>query len=136
MDSETRCNGYKYEEKPNILIPHYYYFGDLPIEIIVSDLKYIRSQITQNDRNTFAFYKNLEGVINKLEDDNYFCRYHPYDPYLIEEELIYMFLPILDHIVNRIYSNLFFSELKEEIEEDLNVRIHYSSMKAPVNNSS
>ena len=38
MDSKTRCNGYKYEKKRNILIPHYYYSGDLPIAIIVSDL--------------------------------------------------------------------------------------------------
>ena len=136
MDSEARCNGYKYEKKPNILIPHYYYSGDLPIEIIVSDLKYIESQITQRDKNSLAFYKILEHIINKLADDNYLCRYYHYEPYLVDEELIFMLLPILDNIVNRISSNLFFRKLKEEIEEDLNVIIHYPSVEDPINDSS
>ena len=99
-------------------------------------LKYIKSQIAQRDKNILTFYKILEQIINKLEDDNYFCRYYYYEPYLVDEELIFMLLPILDHIVNRISCNLFFRKLKEEIEEDLNVRMEYSSVKAPVNNSS
>ena len=136
MDSETRCNSYKYEARPDIIIPHYSYSGDLPIEIIVSDLKYIKSQITINDKNTLAFVKNFKEIINKLKDDNYNCRYHSFITYLIEEELICMLLPILDDIVNKISSNLFFRGLKKEIEEDLNVRIHYSSVKDPVNNPS
>ena len=136
MDSEIRCNSYKYKEKPNILIPHYFNSGNLPIEIIISDLNYMKSQITLHDENTFAFFKILKDVINKLEDDNYFCRYRHYNPYLIEAKLFFMLLPILDNIVNKISSNLYFRKLKEKIEEDLNVRIHYSSMKAPVNNSS
>ena len=102
----------------------------------MSDLKYIKSEITQRDKNALASYKILGQIINKLKDDNYFCRYYHYEPYLVDEELIFMLLPILDHIVNRISSNLFFRKLKEEIEEDLNVRTEYSSVKAPVNNSS
>ena len=43
MNSETRCNGFQYLEIPNILIPHYCYSGDLPIEIIVSDLNQLIS---------------------------------------------------------------------------------------------
>ena len=136
MDSKTRCNSYKYEVKSGIIIPHYYYSGDLPIEIIVSDLKYIKSQITIYDKNTLAFDKNLEEVINKLKEDNYNCRYHPYDPYLIAEELICMLLPVLDHIVNKLSSDVFFRDLKYKIETDLNVRVQNSSVKAPVNNSS
>ena len=42
MDSKTRCNSYKYEVKPDIIIPHHCYSGDLPIEIIISDVKYIK----------------------------------------------------------------------------------------------
>ena len=45
MDSETRCNSYKYEVKPDIIIPHYYYSGDLSLEIIKSDIKYILKQV-------------------------------------------------------------------------------------------
>ena len=41
MDSKTRCESAKCEVKPGIIVPHYYYSGDLPIEIIISDLKYI-----------------------------------------------------------------------------------------------
>ena len=47
-----------------------------------------------------------------------------------------MFLAILDYIVRKISSNRYFRKLKEEIEEDLNVRIDYSSVKAPINDSS
>ena len=45
MDSKTRCNSYKYEVKADIIIPHYYYSGDLPLEIIKSDVKYILKQV-------------------------------------------------------------------------------------------
>ena len=47
-----------------------------------------------------------------------------------------MFLVILDYIVRKISSNKYFSKLKSDIEEDLNIRIHYSCMEKPVNNSS
>ena len=136
MDSEARCCGFRIIERPDLIISHKCYSGDLPIEIIMSDLNYIKSQITPNDENTLVFYKILEDVTNKLEDDNYFCRYRHYNPCLIEAELFFMLLPILDNIVNKISSNLFFRKLKERIEEDLNVRINYSSVKAPVNNPS
>ena len=47
-----------------------------------------------------------------------------------------MFLAILDYIVRKISSNSYFKDLKNSIQEDLNVRIEYSSVEAPVNNSS
>ena len=43
MDSETRCNSFKII-KPNIIIPHKSYYGDLPIEIIIKDLNYLKTQ--------------------------------------------------------------------------------------------
>ena len=39
MNSETRCNSFKF-----LIIPHKSYYGDLPIEIIISDLNYLRSK--------------------------------------------------------------------------------------------
>ena len=47
-----------------------------------------------------------------------------------------MLLPILDHIVNKISSDVFFRELKYKIETDLNVRVHYPSVEDPENDSS
>ena len=47
-----------------------------------------------------------------------------------------MLLPVLDHIVNKFSSDVFFRDLKYKIEKDLNVRIHYSSVEDPVNDSS
>ena len=47
-----------------------------------------------------------------------------------------MFLVILDYIVKKVSSDSYFRKLKEEIEKELNVRIYYPSVKAPVNNSS
>ena len=47
-----------------------------------------------------------------------------------------MFLAILDYIVRKICSNRYFKDLKNLIEEDLNVRVHYPSVEDPVNNSS
>ena len=47
-----------------------------------------------------------------------------------------MFLVILDYIVKNISSNRYFMYLKKSIEEELNVRVDYSSVKKPVNNSS
>ena len=47
-----------------------------------------------------------------------------------------MFLVILDHIVRKISSDSYFNDLKHQIEEDLYVRVHYSSVEDPVNNPS
>ena len=44
MDSETRCNSFKFIKKLSIIIPHKSYYGDLPIENIISDLNYLRSR--------------------------------------------------------------------------------------------
>ena len=46
-----------------------------------------------------------------------------------------MFLVILDYIVRKISFNSYFKDLKKEIEEALEVRVHYPSVKEPVNNS-
>ena len=136
MDSKTRCNSYKYIERYDIIIPHHCYSGDLPIEIILSDICYIKSQITCYDKDTFYFLKNLEEIINKLKDDNYNCRYHHFDTYSIDEKLIYMLLPVLDYIVRKLYSDSFFSDLKYKLELDLEVRVHHSSVEDPENDSS
>ena len=34
----------------------------------MSDLKYIKSEITQRDKNALAFYKILGQIINKLKE--------------------------------------------------------------------
>ena len=34
----------------------------------MSDLKYIKSEITQSDKNALAFYKILGQIINKLKE--------------------------------------------------------------------
>ena len=47
-----------------------------------------------------------------------------------------MLLPVLDHIVNKFSSDVFFRDLNYKIEKDLNVRTHYSSVEDPVNDSS
>ena len=136
MDSETRCNSFKFIKKPDIIIPHKSYYDDLPIEIIISDLNYLRTR-SKVGCDIYPFYKNLGNVINKLKDEKYFCNYYKCDYVsLDEQEVVYMFLVILDYIVRKISSNEYFRKLKEEIEEDLNVRIDYSSVKTPINNSS
>ena len=143
MDSETRCtNSYKIKERCDLIIPHYCHSGDLPIEIIISDLKYIKSQINVGDikydriiKNINAFKNNLEEIIIKLTEDKYNCRFHNLDCGIIDE-LIYMLLPILDHIVNKISSDVFFVNLKYDLESHLNIEIHYPFVKDPVNNSS
>ena len=131
MNSETRCNSFKF-----LIIPHKSYYGDLPIEIIISDLNYLRSK-SKVGYGIYPLQKNLGNVINKLKDKNYFCRYYNCDyASLDEKEVVYMFLVILDYIVKKVSSDIYFRKLKEEIEKDLNVRIFYPSVKAPVNNSS
>ena len=42
-----------------------------------------------------------------------------------------MILPIVDHIVKKISSNKYFSDLKQQIEDDLNIRVHYPSVEDP-----
>ena len=133
MDSETRCNSFKF-----LIIPHKSYYGDLPIEIILSDLNYLNSE-SKVGYGIYPLHENIKNVINKLEYKNYFCKYHvcnyvSYDVY--ERELVYMFLVILDYILKKFSSDSYFRKLKEEIEKKLNVRIYYPSVKAPVNNSS
>ena len=135
MGSETRCNSFKFI-KPSIIIPHKSYYGDLTLENIISDLNYLRSK-SKVGYGIYPLYKNLGNVINKLKDKNYFCKYYKCDYVsLHEKEVIYIFLVILDYIVRKISSNSYFKDLKKEIEEDLNVRIDYSSVKAPVDNPS
>ena len=131
MNSEARCNSFKF-----LIIPHKCYYGDLTIEIIISDLNYLRS-ISKVGYGIYPLYKNLENVINKLKDKNYFCKYYNCDYVSLDEkEVVYMFLVILDYIVKKVSSDSYFRKLKEEIEKELNVRIYYPSVKAPVNNSS
>ena len=136
MDSETRCNSFKFIKKPSFIIPHKSYYGVLPFEIIISDLNYLRT-LSKIGYGIYPLYKTIVNVINKLKNEKYFCNYYKCDYVsLDEQEVVYMFLVILDYIARKISSDKYFRKLKEEIEEDLNVRIDYSSMKAPVNNSS
>ena len=88
------------------------------------------------EEDKFAFANNLEEIINKLEDAHFHCRLHPFKSFTIDKKLICMLLPVLDHIVNKFSSDVFFRDLKYKIEKDLNVRIHYSSLEDPVNDSS
>ena len=136
MDSETRCNSYKYVKRPDFIIPHKCYYGDLPIEIIVSDLNYLRSR-SKVGYGAFSFYKIMGNVINKLKDEKYFCKYYKCDFALLDEqEVLFMFLAILDYIVRKISSDSYFKNLKKSIEEDLNVIVHYPSVEEPINSSS
>ena len=136
MDSEARCNSFKFIKKHSFIIPHKSYYGDLPIEIIISDLNYLRTR-SKVGYGIYPLYKTLGNVINKLKDEKYFCKYYNCDYVsLDEQEVIYMFLAILDYIVRKISSNIYFKDLKNLIEEDLNVRVHYPSVEDPVNNSS
>ena len=143
MDSETRCYGYKYIERPNIIIPHKCYSGDLPIEIIVSHIKYIKSLVNNKlfiklyGKDAIGFINILEGILNKLEDDNFQFTLYYFNAFKLmqEEEIFFMLLPILDHIINKISSDQFFENLKYHIEEDLEVIVKYSSVEDPVDNS-
>ena len=61
----------------------------------------------------------MGNVINKLKDEKYFCKYYKCDYVsLDDQEVIYMFLVILDHIVRKVSSSSYFKNLKNEIEED------------------
>ena len=131
MDSETRCNSFKFIKKPSLIIPHKSYYGELPIENIISDLNYLRSR-SKVGYGIYRFYKILGNVINKLKHDKFCCDFNTCNFY----SLVYMFLVILDYIVKNISSNRYFMYLKKSIEEELNVRVDYSSVKKPVNNSS
>ena len=123
-------------KKPSNIIPHKSYYGDLPIEIIISDLNYLRTR-SKVGYGIYPFYKILGNVINKLKDEKYFCKYYNCDYIsLDEQEVIYMFLVVLDYIVRKISSNRYFKDLKNSIEEDLNVRVHHPSVEDPVDNSS
>ena len=136
MDSETRCNSFKFIKKPSLIIPHKSYYGDLPIEIILSDLNYLRTR-SKVGYGIYPLYKILGNVINKLKDEKYFCNYYKCDYVsLDEQEVVYMFLVILDYIVRKVSSDRYFITLKTRIEEDLNIIVHYSSVEDPVNNSS
>ena len=133
MGSETRCNSFKFI-KPSIIIPHKSYYGDLTLENIISDLNYLRSK-SKVGYGIYPLYKNLGNVINKLKDEKYFCNYYKCDYVsLDEQEVVYMILVILDYIVRKISSNSYILRIKKEIEEDLNVRVHYPSVEDPVNN--
>ena len=136
MDSEARCNSFKFIKKPSFIIPHKSYYGNLPIEVIISDLYYLRTR-SKVGYGIYPLYKILGTVINKLKDKKYFCKYYNCDYVLLDEqEVIYMFLVILDYIVRKISSIKYFKDLKNLIEEELNVRVYYPSMEKPVNNSS
>ena len=65
MDSETRWNGYKFIERPDFIIPHKWYSGDLPIEVIINDINYIKSDIDKYDDHLGSFGKVLGEVIKK-----------------------------------------------------------------------
>ena len=136
MDSETRCNSFKFIKKPSLIIPHKSYYGDLPIEIILSDLNCLRTR-SKVGYGIYPLYKISGNVINKLKDEKYFCNYYKCDYVsLDEQEVVYMFLVILDYIVRKVSSDRYFITLKTRIEEDLNIIVHYSSVEDPVNNSS
>ena len=131
MDSETRCNGFKFIKKTSIIIPHKSYYGDLPIEIIISDLNYLKSR-SKVGYGIYKFYKILGNVINKLKDDKFCYNFISCDFCSLDEEekkLVYMFLVILDYIERKISSSRYFIYLKKSIQEELNVRVEYSSIK-------
>ena len=133
MNSEARCNSFI---KKSFIIPHKSYYGDLTIEIIISDLNYLRS-ISKVGYGIYPLYKHLGNVINKLKDKNHFCKHYNCNYFSLDEkEVIYMFLVILDYIVRKLSSDSYFRKIKEKIEEDLNVRVYHPSVKKPVNNSS
>ena len=135
MDSETRCNSFKVI-KTRIIIPHKSYYGDLPKEIIINDLNYLKTK-SKVGYGIYPLYKNLVNVINKLKDEKYYCQYYNCNYVSLDEkEVVYMFLIVLDYIVKKISSDSYFRKLTEKIQEDLNIRVHNSSMKTPVNNSS
>ena len=91
MNSEARCNSFKFIKKPGIIIPHKSYYGDLPIEIIISDLNYLRS-ISKVGYGIYPLYKILGNVINKLKDEKYCCKYYNCDYVSLDEkEVIYVF---------------------------------------------
>ena len=134
MNSEARCNSFKFIKKHRFIMPHKSYYGDLPIEIIISDLNYLRTR-SKVGCGIYPLYKILGNVINKLKDEKYFCNYYKCDYVsLDEQEVVYMILVILDYIVRKISSNSYILRIKKEIEEDLNVRVHYPSVEDPVNN--
>ena len=133
MDSETRCNGYKIIERCNLFIPHYSYSGDLPLEIIISDLKYIISLFEK-----YNYLKhNLEEILDKLKDPNYNCRFKELNiEHWIDDEIIFKVLPLIDYINKKIIKIQFISNLIYELKNYLDIEIRYPSVKNPVNNSS
>ena len=134
MNSETRCNSFKFI-KTNIIIPCKSYYSYLPIETVISDLNYLKTK-SKVGFGIYALYKNLVNVINKLKDEKYNCRHYNCNyASLDEKEVVYMFLVILDYISRNISYNSYFKDLKNSIEENLNVSVHNSSVKEPVNNS-
>ena len=127
MESESRCNGFKF-----IIIPHKSCYGDLPIKNIISDLNYLKSK-SKVRYGIYPFYKTLENVINKLKDENHFCKHYNCNYFSLDEkEVICMFLVILDYIVRKLSSDSYFRKIKEKTEEDLNVRVYHPSVKKPV----
>ena len=54
MDSKTRCNSFKF-----LIIPHKSYYGDLPIEIIINDLNYLKNE-TKVGYGIYPFHKKYK----------------------------------------------------------------------------
>ena len=135
--SNTSC-GFKIIKRPDLIIPNKNYLGNLPIEVIVNDLYYISYQLDWNSKAGMYFRRILDEVIAKVKNKDHHCkRYYIKSELLEEREQLLYFLVILSSIVTRrYYSCKYFMELKEQLESFLNVRIEYSSVEAPVNNSS
>ena len=75
MNSEIRCNSFKFIKKPSFIISHKSYYGDLPVEIIISDLNYLRTR-SKVGYGIYPLYKTLGDVISKLKNEKYFCNYY------------------------------------------------------------
>ena len=113
MGSETRFNSFKVI-KTRIIIPHKSYYGDLPKEIIINDLNYLKTK-SKVGYGIYPLYKILVNVINKLKDEKYYCQYYNCNYALLDEkEVVYMFLIILDYIVKKISSDSYFRKLKKK----------------------
>ena len=120
MDSETRCNAYQLIERKNLIIPHYSYSGDLSVEIIISDLKYIISLFEKYD----YLKHNLEEILDKLKDSNYNCRLKEIRiEHWIDDEIIFMIFPLLDYIYKKLFKDAFIANLLYDIRDYLNIEI-------------
>ena len=120
LEAKFRCKTFKY-----LIIPNKSHYSNLNIQNIIDDLDYLVYR-TEVGYGIYPLHKNIENVINKLKNKNYFCKYYvcnyvSFDVY--DRESVYMFLVILDYILKKFSSDSYLKKLKEEIEKGLNVRL-------------